>query len=91
MRLQYAFWLLCAGASIVFAHGDDEMDMDGMNSEPTPPVNPKPHDQFDMPSYIGLDTYSGLMLAHIVFMVLSWFFVLPLGKLYAPRRNTMVY
>lgn len=81
MRVQHAFLLLCAGASVVLAHGSEDMNMDGMNSEPTPPVNHEPHDLFDLPSYIGLDTYSGLMLAHIVFMVLSWFFVLPLGKL----------
>ena len=38
------------------------------------------YDFFDDPNYFRLEAYSGLMVAHIGFMILAWFFVLPVGK-----------
>ena len=37
-------------------------------------------DKYALPSYAGLDKHSNMILAHIVIMVLAWFFILPIGK-----------
>lgn len=34
-------------------------------------------------SYFGYPAFGGLMLAHIVFMTIAWFFVLPVGKFFS--------
>lgn len=34
----------------------------------------------DPTSYFQLSAYSGLVTAHIAFMVVAWVFVLPIGK-----------
>ena len=83
--------LLLVLASIITAHGDDEhtsMDMGaGMNmsmggkSNTTMPLDPeRNYNQYDVPSYSGLDVHTGLLLAHVVFVVLAWVFVLPIGE-----------
>lgn len=39
------------------------------------------NDPWNLPSYSGLDANSGFLLAHIVFMVAAWLFLLPIGNL----------
>lgn len=87
-RCRIAAWLLLASVALVSAHGDEHSDMNmgvemgGMshsaNSTPTSGGEYNPF--YDEPSYFGLESYSGLMLGHILFMVLAWFFILPIGK-----------
>jgi hypothetical protein len=72
-------------ATRVLAHGHEEdgkMDMDmGMTKPNIPPVL-DPLDPENMATYAGLDQHRGAILLHITFMVLAWFFVLPIGKLW---------
>lgn len=94
LRTQAAALLLCASAAIVFAHGGGEhMDMDMSSSnynssksapDPAPQRN---YDLFDEPSYSGLEAHSALVMAHIVLMVLGWFFVLPIGVMFSIARS----
>ena len=78
--------LLLNLAVVVLAHGGDDhdgMDMGGMNKSESPHQQPGSQEinNYDAPSYHGLDSYGNMMLAHIVLMVAAWFFILPLGKL----------
>jgi len=78
--------LLCALAALAAGHGDGHMDMSmdhvEQTSNPTSaPNSPKHYNLYDEPNYASLEAHSGLMLAHIVFEVLAWFFILPIGKL----------
>jgi hypothetical protein len=69
-------------ASQALAHGDDEnagMHMGEGESPEAPKLHELP-DYYSFPSYAGLGTHGKMMLAHIVLMVLAWFFVLPIGK-----------
>lgn len=69
-------------AALTLAHGDDEHcegDMCGMEKPKTPSDDGLP-DYYAMPSYAGLGMHGKMMLAHIVLMVLAWFFILPIGK-----------
>lgn len=70
-------------ASLALAHGGDEhngMDMgDMMKPEPHESQPGDPADPYNMPSYAGLGMHSGMILAHIILMVLAWFFILPIG------------
>lgn len=71
-------------ASIALAHGDDEhngMDMGDMNKPEghSEQSSSKEINNYDAPSYYGLDSYRNLILAHIVLMVAAWFFILPIG------------
>jgi hypothetical protein len=61
------------------AHGHDESDdvMDGMKMDKKPQGDLP--EWYTMDSYFGLSDHSGLILAHIVLMVLAWFFILPIG------------
>lgn len=82
-RLSIAAGLLNL-ASVVLAHGDDEhngMDMGDMNKPEGhhEQSGSKQINNYDAPSYYGLDSYGNLMLAHIVVMVAAWVFVLPIG------------
>lgn len=42
-------------------------------------------------SYMHLSKYSGMMTAHIVFMIVAWVFALPVGEYHRspnrPRKN----
>lgn len=52
------------------------MEMGGDKPRPEQPdVDP-----YNDPSYAGLSTHSGMMMAHIGLMALAWFFILPVGK-----------
>lgn len=66
-------------AATVRAHGHDGgmQGMDMVDDRPEPEEDV--HDPYNDPSYAGLSAHSGLMLAHIAFMVLAWIFVLPVG------------
>lgn len=79
--MQIAALLLC-GATLVAGHGGEHMDMSATHNESEPSLPPEQHDHNlgSEPSYVGLEAHSGWMLAHIGFMVLAWFFVLPIGK-----------
>lgn len=87
-RSRTAAWLLCALVALVSAHGDEHADMSmdmamggmshGANSNATSGSEHNPF--YDEPNYFGLESYSGLMLGHILFMVAAWFFVLPIGE-----------
>lgn len=67
-------------AAVVLAHGHDgdkKMDMDMASpdtSSSADTLNPE-----QLPSYAGLDQHRGAIMLHIVFMVLAWFFTLPIG------------
>lgn len=73
-------------ALVVLAHGDDEhggMDMGNVSNSEVPHKSSgsKEINNYDAPSYYGLESHGTTMLAHIVLMVAAWFFILPLGKL----------
>lgn len=81
--------LLLNLAVVVLAHGGDEhdgmdmdMDMGDLNKSESPHRQPGSQEinNYDAPSYYGLDSYANMMLAHIVLMMAAWFFILPLGK-----------
>jgi len=78
--------LLCALAALAAGHGDEHMDMGMDHVEQTSnltsiPDRPKHYNLYDEPNYASLEAHSGLIMAHIAFEVLAWFFVLPIGKL----------
>jgi hypothetical protein len=74
MRLSILAALVWA-CSAVMAHGGEEsMDM-GMAKEP-----PKPDFDSYPPTYFALADHAGLIYAHIAVMVISWVFLLPIGK-----------
>lgn len=87
-RSQTAALLLCAFALLVSGHGDEHMDMDmgtntgsmAHNTSLTTSGQPKFHELYEEPNYFRLESYSGLMLGHILFMVMAWFFILPIGQ-----------
>ena len=71
-------------ASTVIAHGHDEH---GSNDIADIKMGAAHHssssegvDKYSLPNYFGLDKHSSMMLAHIVLMVIAWFFILPTGK-----------
>lgn len=68
---------LLALLPLALAHGD-EMDMD-MNMDATAPVATSEASGDAPLNYFRLTEHSGLMLAHIVIMTISWVFVLPIG------------
>ena len=78
--------LLFSYAVDAIPHGDDhgsmEMDGDMHASAPTATASASPvaTTKGDYPmSYFAYQKHSGTILAHIVLMVLAWFFVLPVG------------
>jgi hypothetical protein len=76
--------LLLSLASPAAAHGNSghgSMDMGGMQNSTNSTFNPLYEGQYSLPSYAGLDSYTGSLLAHIVLEVMAWFFVLPIGSL----------
>ena len=71
-------------ASAVAAHGHDEhgsKDMGDMKMDAEHhAAGGDEVDLYALPSYSGLSAHSSMMLAHIVLMILAWFFILPIGK-----------
>jgi hypothetical protein len=79
--------LLCA-FPLVTAHDDHEsMDhMDGEKMNPsTPTGTPTPQASAMASSYFSYSEHVGLILAHVAFMVIGWFFVLPVCMSYPHR------
>ncbi len=76
--------LLLELITFVAAHGHGSQDkttpdMGAMaNGTISPPTDPD--DVWYLPSYSELEAQSNSMLAHVVFMVAAWFFLLPLGR-----------
>lgn len=67
-------------AVLAAAHGGDEhssMDM----AEPQEKKPMDDNDLYNLPSYAGLGQHGNMILAHIILMVVAWFFVLPVGEL----------
>ena len=65
--------------SFVAGHGDGSgMEMNSMNTSLHVPT--QYDENWKMPSYAGLPEHSSAMVGHVVFMVLAWFLVLPVGK-----------
>ena len=64
------------------AHDEhDSYDMDDMKlCAGHPPATKSEVDKYSLPNYFSLDKHSNMMLAHIVLMVLAWFFILPIGE-----------
>jgi hypothetical protein len=54
------------------------MDMGSMSNSSTA-GSVDPNDPWLLPSYSGLEAHSGSLLAHVVFMVAAWVFLLPIG------------
>ena len=77
--------LLLELITLVAAHGHGSQDETGLNTGPMSNGTVSPPTALDevwhLPSYSGLGAQSGSMLAHVVFMVAAWFFLLPIGRL----------
>jgi hypothetical protein len=74
--------LLLLLASIVGAHRDEKIrrsDMADNGTTTFAPSNTTEHNLYSMPSYASFSEHSGIMAGHIIFMVLAWFFILPIG------------
>lgn len=71
-------------SSAVLAHGHDELvrgGIDGMKMGVGNLSNvPDADDWYYMDSYSTLSTHTKVMVAHVVLMVLAWFFILPIGR-----------
>ena len=76
--------LLLQSATLAAAHRHDlhsETGMDmGSTSNLSTAGSVDANDPWLLPSYSGLEAHSGLLLAHIAFMVVAWIFLLPIGK-----------
>lgn len=75
--------------SLVLAHGDDEGHGMDMKKPAHPPSNGGEVDPYDMPSYAGLSQYQTQIICHVVFMVLAWFFILPIGEYKQSERASI--
>lgn len=64
-------------ASSAMAHGDDDMNMDGMKMGEAD--KPLPEAQYP-PTYFALVDHRAAIYSHIGLMVLAWVFILPVGK-----------
>ena len=75
---------LVASAILVYAHEDSE-STEASAVSCTQPHNGTLSSNITVPltpqSYFTYGSHSGLVLAHIAFMTLGWFFVLPIGAL----------
>ncbi|KAK5086799.1 hypothetical protein LTS08_007212 [Lithohypha guttulata] len=90
LKTQAAIALLGTSTLLVLGHGDDHMDMGETSSTPSPSPILDPnrnYDLWDKPSYVGLEAHTGLMAAHIGFMVAAWFFILPIGVMLSIARS----
>ncbi|KAL2430267.1 putative membrane protein C3B8.06 [Exophiala dermatitidis] len=73
-------------AVLAAAHGSDEhssMDM----AEPQEKKPMDDNDLYNLPSYAGLGQHGNMILAHIILMVVAWFFVLPVGVVFSVARS----
>ncbi|KIY02896.1 uncharacterized protein Z520_01361 [Fonsecaea multimorphosa CBS 102226] len=77
-------------ASLALAHGHDEEhhDMD-MKKPEAPQNNGGEVEPYDMPSYAGLGQHQNVILAHVVLMVLAWFFILPIASMFSIGRSKL--
>ncbi|RMZ82261.1 hypothetical protein DV738_g1905, partial [Chaetothyriales sp. CBS 135597] len=80
-------------ASTVVAHGGppdhsvkDGMDM-RMGAGNSTAMHAGNSTVIDIPSYGGLEKHSRMILAHIVLMILAWFFILPIGVIFSIARS----
>lgn len=86
-RIVHLHWpvaaVLLQFSSAVLAHSHDEGavdDMGGMKMGDGHLNQTAGEDEwYTTPSYSGLSEHSGILLAHIILMVLAWFFILPIG------------
>lgn len=69
--------VLFALLPVVLAHGDEghDMDMSHASDKPKEVAPEYPDTYFAHPDHVGA------IYAHIILMVLSWVFVLPVGKI----------
>ncbi|EXJ94629.1 hypothetical protein A1O1_03025 [Capronia coronata CBS 617.96] len=75
-------------AWLTAAHGGDEhaaMDMGDGDAHEKKPLDD--NDQYSLPSYAGLGMHGNMIMAHIVLMVLAWFFILPIGVVFSVSRS----
>lgn len=92
MLLQVQF----ASVAVAHAHGDNESSHEttgmvtGRDISTTPASSAPSHlhqpDSHGMPSYAGISEYSSMMIAHIIFMVIAWFIILPIGMIWLHPR-----
>ncbi|KIX00969.1 uncharacterized protein Z518_10035 [Rhinocladiella mackenziei CBS 650.93] len=77
--------------SLTLAHGGDEnhgTDMGGMKTPNTDGGDQgKEIDHHDASSYAALGMHGNMILAHIILMVLAWFFVLPIGVMFSVAQS----
>lgn len=79
--------LLCAFAASAVGH-DDVHNGANMGSiyqttnSTSAPAQHKNYNLYNEANYASLEGHFPLMLAHIGFEILAWFFVLPIGKSY---------
>lgn len=86
-RAAFAAALLLASIASALPHGDEAMDMGGMDmgdmdmhaSHPEHESHADTSDDSPM-SYFAYGKHSSTIVAHIALMVLAWCFVLPIGK-----------
>ncbi|EEH09168.1 integral membrane protein [Histoplasma capsulatum G186AR] len=88
-------------AVAVIAHGDDaghgmEMDMDGdgggsdsAGEHSSNNNGPTPSDGSSPMSYFAYQEHAGSIVAHIVLMVIAWFFILPIGVMLSVARSRL--
>ena len=75
--------LLLASTTVVLAHGHDNHagETANMGHVPSPMSTVTMNSSSTLPqSYFTYSASRGLILGHIILMILSWFFVLPIGK-----------
>jgi len=85
LRTQTAALLLFALAALAAGHGEENTNMAMRSINYTANSTSVPdrgwnYNLFDEPNYASLEAHSSLMVAHIAFEILAWFFVLPVGK-----------
>lgn len=90
LRLSLTALLLCI-FPLVSSHGHDGPSGAGMDMHnalvPIPIVTSYHPSPDEVLSYFRLDAEKSPILAHIVFMVLAWFFVLPIGTSFPCRSE----
>jgi len=84
--------LLCAFAASAVGHdgvhnGTNTGSTHQTTNSTSAPGQHKNYNLYEEPNYASLEGYSSLMLAHIGFEILAWFFVLPIGKSYDERPH----
>lgn len=84
--------LFLALLPIVFAHGDSQdmgkMNM-GIDHDSNTTQSPKHQDYPN--TYFAHFEHSGVIYAHISLMVISWVFILPIGKFTSATRYSVCF